>query len=162
MKICIQIILFFLLLPFPVFSGQVGSQAPSFALKDLTGETITLDSLQGKVVFLGFWAIWCRSCREELPELDRLYLKYKDNGFTVIGISVDAPRARVAAFLKKVPVAFPILIDEKGDVAEAYRFSELPSGFLIGRDGVIKYEYKGYDKSFPLLYEKEISGLLKQ
>jgi peroxiredoxin len=148
----------------PVYasSGQIGTMAPAFCLVDLNGRMVTLSQLKGKVVFLDFWAIWCISCREELPELDRLYMKFREEGFTVIGISVDASQAGVAAFLKKVPVTFPILIDQKGDVAEAYRFSGLPAGFLIDRDGIIRKQYKGFAMDLLPLYEKEISDLLKK
>lgn len=148
----------------PVYASpvQIGTMAPAFILVDLNGQMVTPAQFKGKVVFLDFWAIWCKSCREELPELDRLYMKFREEGFTVIGISVDASQARVAAFLKKVPVTFPILIDQKGDVAEAYRFSGLPASFLIDRDGIIRKQYKGFAMDLLPLYEKDISDLLKQ
>jgi len=148
----------------PVYAspGQIGTMAPAYCLIDLNGQMITPAQFKGKVVFLDFWAIWCKSCREELPELNRLYMKFREEGFTIIGISVDASQARVAAFLKKLPVTFPILIDQKGDVAEAYRFSGLPAGFLIDRDGIIRKQYKGFAMDLLPLYEKDISDLLKQ
>lgn|SRR5512139_2418709 len=148
----------------PVYasSSQIGTMAPAFFLIDLNGQMVTPAQFKGKVVFLDFWAIWCKSCREELPELNRLYMKFREEGFIVIGISVDATQARVAAFLKQVPVTFPILIDQKGDAAEAYRFSGLPAGFLIDRDGIIRKKYKGFATDLMPLYEKDISDLLKQ
>jgi peroxiredoxin len=68
----------------------------------------------------------------------------------------------VSSFLRKVPVTFQILVDEKGDAAEAYRFSGLPAGFIIGRDGVIRHRHRGFSKEFLPEYEKEIVELLKQ
>jgi peroxiredoxin len=89
-------------------------------------------------------------------------MKFNEEGFTIIGISVDSSQAKVAAFLKKVPVTFPILIDQKGDVAEAYRFSGLPAGFLIDKNGIIRKQYKGFAIDLLPLYEKDISDLLGQ
>jgi cytochrome c biogenesis protein CcmG/thiol:disulfide interchange protein DsbE len=113
------------------------------------------------VILLNFWATWCLSCREDLPEFDRLYSKYRDGGIVVIGISVDASADRVATFMKKRPVGFPVVIDTQGSVAEAYRFSGLPAGFLIGRDGVIVRTYRGSGKDLISRYEADIAELLK-
>jgi peroxiredoxin len=162
MKAIIAAFTLFLLVPHAAFSAQVGSSAPSFSLKDLKGNIVNLSDFEGKVVFLDFWAPWCAPCREELPELDRLYKKYWEDGFEVVGICLDTSRARVTKFLQKVPVTFQILMDKQGDAAEAYRFSGLPAGFLIDRDGIIRKQYKGFARDLLPLYEKEISDLLKQ
>jgi peroxiredoxin len=151
-----------MLLP-PVYSyaGEAGTVAPSFSLADLNGKTVTLEQFRGKVVFLNFWALWCGPCREELPELDRLYRKYGKEGLEVIGICMETSEARVSGFLRKAPVMFPILMDKNGDTAEAYRFSGLPSGFIIGRDGVIRHRHMGFGRELLPEYEKEIMELLK-
>jgi peroxiredoxin len=162
MKAIIAAYILLLLFPHAAFSAQVGSPAPSFSLKDLQGNTVNLSDFEGKVVFLDFWAPWCAPCREELPELDRLYKKYGKDGFEVVGICLDTHQSRVTKFLQKVPITFQILIDKKGDAAEAYRFSGLPAGFLIDRDGIIRKQYKGFAMDFLPRYEKEISDLLKQ
>jgi peroxiredoxin len=162
MKAIIAAYILLLLFPHAAFSAQVGSPAPSFSLKDLQGNTVNLSDFEGKVVFLDFWALWCAPCREELPELDSLYKKYRKDGFEVVGICLDTSQQRVTKFLQKVPVTFQILIDKKGDAAEAYRFSGLPAGFLIGRDGAIKHKHMGFGREFLPLFEKEITELLKQ
>jgi len=162
MKTIIAVYIYILLVPHAAFSAQVGSPAPSFVLKDLQGNTVSLSDFKGKVIFLDFWAPWCTPCREELPELDRLYKKHGTDGFEVVGICLDTPTARIATFLQKVPVTFRILMDEEGIAAEAYRFSGVPTGFLIDRNGNIRKQYKGFAKDLLPLYEKEISDLLKQ
>ena len=144
------------------YAAQQGKQAPGFSLRDVTGGTITLEQFKGKVVFLDFWASWCVSCRDELSELDRLYQKYRDSGFVVIGISVDASADRVAAFMKKRPVGYPVVIDTQGAVAEAYHISGLPAGFLINRDGVIMRTCRGSGKEFISRSETDIADLLKR
>jgi peroxiredoxin len=143
------------------FADQEGTQAPGFNLRDLKGNAVTLGQYTGKVVLLAFWAPWCVPCRDELPELDQLYKKYGTKGFSVVGIAEDASTEMVTNFLKKVPVSFPMVIDQSHDAAEAYRLSNLPSGYLIARDGVIRFRHAGSGKEITQTYEKEITELLK-
>ena len=157
-------IIIFLALTLPVFAkaSQVGTSAPDFSLVDVNGKVVTLKQFSGKVVFLDFWAPWCDPCREELPALDALYKKYRSDGLEVIGIDIDYSEKLVAEFLQKVPVAFTILIDKKGVIRRGYSFRTLPTAFIIGRDGVIRYVHLGFGKEFLQLYEKEIAELLRQ
>jgi peroxiredoxin len=147
--------------PLPAFAVNAGDAAPGFSLKDVNGNTLTLKSLKGKVVFLTFWATWCPSCKEELPDLNNLQQKYADKGFTVLSICIESSETVVATYLKKHPVTFPVLVDKEGTAAEAFRFSGLPASFLIGKDGLIRYKHSGYDKGSFTLIEQEIADLLK-
>lgn len=160
----LRVIAFILMIIAPVYAypGQIGAKAPSFALPDLSGKTISLEQFNGKVVFLDFWAPWCVPCRQELPELDKLYVKYRKDGFEVIAISVDPSEKNVLAFLKKFPVSIYVLIDKKDEASDTYRVSSLPTGFILGRDGVIHRVHKGFSTESLPLYEKEIDALLKQ
>jgi len=142
------------------YAAQEGTQAPGFNLRDLKDNAVTLDQYTGKVVLLVFWAPWCIPCRDELPELDRLYNKFGDKGFIVVGIAEDASIEMVVHFLNKVPVSFPMVIDRSHDAAEAYRLSNLPSGYLITRDGIIEHRYRGSGKALISRYEKDIEDLL--
>ena len=152
----------FFLMPVFVHAGQLPESAPSFTLTDVRGKSVSLDEFRGRVVFLTFWASWCVPCREELPELDRLYKKYKKEGFEVIAVSVDSSEAAVDNFLRKISVSFHVLFDKKGDVSDAYRVSGLPTGFIIGKDGDIRHKHRGFGKEFLPTYEKEIADLIKQ
>lgn len=164
MKSIIGVLFILCLILTPVFahSAGVGEAAPAFSLKDMKGNTVTLDSLKGKVVFLDFWGTWCSPCKEEFPELDALYGKYGKDGFEVVGISVDNSESNVAEFLKKRPVFFTILTNTSGDVSEAYGLPGMPTGYIIGRDGVIRHRHVGFSKAFLPVYEKEIVELLKK
>lgn len=161
MRTIITLSFFMLLLaPVSVFAGKPGDAAPAFTLADVNGNTVTLESLKGKVVLLNFWAIWCPSCREELPGLNTLQRKYADKGFTVLSICIESSDSIVVNYLKKHPVAFPVLVDKKGDVADAFRFSGLPASFMVGKDGIIRRKYSGYDKESFTQIEHELSELL--
>jgi peroxiredoxin len=154
----------FLALTLPVFAiaGQIGTSAPDFSLGDMNGKVVTLKQFRGKVVFVDFWAPWCDPCREEFPTLDALYKKYSNEGLEIIGIDIDSSEKLVTEFLRKVPVAFTILIDKKGAIRREYNIRTLPTAFIIGRDGVIRSVHMGFGKEFLQMYEKEIVELLKQ
>lgn len=164
MKVTISALILLVVFLYPLYSHSagIGDAAPAFSLKDINGNTVTLESLKGKVVFLDFWGTWCGPCKEEFPELDALYKKYGKDGFEVVGISVDKSESNVAEYLKKRPVSFTILTNTKGDVAEAYGIPGMPTGFIIGKDGVIRYRHVGFSKAFLPVYEKEIVELLKK
>jgi len=154
---------FLLVITAPVYAsaGQIGAKAPSFELSDLNGRAISLEQFKGKVVFLDFWAPWCIPCKQELPELDNLYKKYRKDGLEVIGISMDVSEKDIAVFMQKHPLSMHIIVDKKSEVSDAYRVSSLPTGFIISRDGVIKRQHRGFDKELLPMYEKEIAELLK-
>ena len=156
------ILILSILLPFIPAAGSADEVAPGFSLTTLGGNTVTLENYKGKVVFLSFWAPWCASCREELPDLDVLYKKFSKNGFTVLSVCVESSASVVAGFLNKHPVSFPVLIDKGGEVADRYRLSGFPVSFVIGKDGVIRHKHSGYGKEFLADYEKEILDLLKR
>jgi len=107
-------------MPVFVHAGQFLKIAPSFTLNDVHGKSVRFDEFRRKVVFLTFWASWCVPCREELPELDRLSKKDKQEGFEVIAISVDSSEAAVENFLHKISVSFPVLFDKKNNVNDDY------------------------------------------
>lgn len=162
MKVIILSLLLALTLPVGANAGQVGSSAQDFSLTDLKGNVVALKQLRGKVVFLDFWAPWCDPCREELPALDVLYKKYGNDGFEVIGIDIDDSERLLSEFLQKVPITFTVLSDKKGVTKREYGIRTLPTAFIIGRDGVIRYVHMGFGKEFLQMYEKEIAELLKQ
>ncbi len=162
MKIITLTLLLVLTLPFFAQASQVGSSAPDFNLVDMNGKVVTLMQFKGKVVLLDFWAPWCDICREELPALDALYKKYSKEGVEIIGIDMDSSEKLVTEFLQKVPVTFTVLIDRKAFTRREYNFRTLPTAFIIGRDGVIRYVHLGFGKEFLQMYEKEINELLNQ
>jgi len=118
--------------------------APSFTLPDLRGKPVSLQEFQGKVVFLNFWATWCIPCQWEMPEMDKLYQAYKDQGFVVLAVSLDqGPKADVEDFVKKRKLTYPVMVDSRAEVAGLYGLRGVPGTYLIGTDGNIRYAVFG-------------------
>ena len=105
-----------------------------FTLTDLQGKTWTLQALRGRVVLVNFWATWCQPCRKEMPDLDGLYQRFKDQGFVILGIS-DEEAGKVKQLLAERSVAYPILLDPGRKVNELFRIDGIPKSFLYDRNG---------------------------
>lgn len=111
-------------------------QAPDFTLPTLSGESIRLADLRGKVLLLNFWATLCVPCRTEMPTIEALYQRYKDRGLEVLAVNLDVlSTAGVEAFVKEVGVTFRVVLDPSGATARAYRVLGLPTSYLIDRAG---------------------------
>ena len=119
---------------------QQGFLAPDFELKTPTGETVRLSDLRGQAVLVNLWATWCPPCRAEMQAIETVYNEYKDQGFVVLAVNMtyqDDP-LDVMPFVTDQGLTFPILLDETGDMANAYQLNSLPSSYFIGRDGIIR------------------------
>jgi peroxiredoxin len=109
--------------------------ADAFTLPLEGGGTFRLADQRGKVVFVNFWATWCPPCREEMPAMERLYQQHKDQGLTMLAISIDADPKAVGPFLTEHKLSFPVGLDPKMEVANGYGVRALPSTFIVDRDG---------------------------
>ena len=109
-------------------------QKADFTLADLQGKAWRLGDLKGKVVLVNFWATWCPPCRKEMPDLQALYDKYKDQGFLVLSIS-DEDAAKVAAFIAQQKITYPVLLDPGRKVNEECVVEGIPKSFVYDRDG---------------------------
>jgi peroxiredoxin len=119
-------------------------QAPDFALKDSDGKTVRLSDYRGKVVLLDFWATWCGPCKIEIPWFMEFERKYRDRGFSVLGISMDEEGwDAVKPFVADLAVNYRIVLGND-DIAEEYGGVEaLPTTFLIDREGKIAAMHVG-------------------
>src|SRR3989338_9054110 len=132
MKTIIAALFSFFLIIFPIsaYSGCVGDIAPSFTLKDLNGNTVTLDSFKGKVVFLDFWASWCGPCKQEFPEINRFISKYGDKDVAVLAVNVDKQISHVEEFLSKIPnlsEKVTVVLDPDSKVVSLYNARMMPT-----------------------------------
>jgi peroxiredoxin len=121
---------------------RVGAEAIEYPATTLAGDTVTLASLRGDVVLLNLWATWCVPCREETPYLQSLYEEHADEGFQVVGISLDAGRetaADVEMFVEEYGVTYTILHDPQMRGMDLYQVPGLPATFLIDREGTLQW-----------------------
>ena len=136
--------------------------APDFTLHALSGgANLRLKEQRGRVVMVNFWATWCGPCRQEMPQLNRLYEKYKSSGFVLLGVNVDEDTSKAADVAAKLGVTFPVLLDTDKAVSKLYDVSTMPSTMIIDRDGKVRYVHRGYLAGYEDSYEKQIRELLK-
>ena len=117
---------------------EVGRPAPDFTLKDLDGNTVRLSDLQGKVVFINFFATWCPACRAEMPEIEALHQKYKDRGVVVIGVDISEPESTVQQYIQQSGFSWTIVLDSTGEMAMDYQIVAIPTSFFLDKEGIIR------------------------
>jgi cytochrome c biogenesis protein CcmG, thiol:disulfide interchange protein DsbE len=161
-----------LMLPLMVILVSVGCgegassrrPAPDFLLEEISGAKISLSNLKGKVIIVDFWATWCPPCLMSIPELVGLQEKYRQNGLSVVGISVDNPDQvsdrDLAAFMEKRKINYPVA-RANAQVLQAYFAHDsnmaIPTMFLIDRQGMIAEKKVGFA---PGSVEQSIKKLL--
>ena len=138
-----------------------GTQAPDWALPTLTGDTVRLADLRGKVVLLDFFYKHCAPCCAALPALQRLYEKYKDQGVMLLGIDpIDDPvKDEMADFLAKRGISYTVLFSER-ELSSTYRIVAYPTLFFIDRDGNIAKVHRGYHPSLEEAIEEQLLKML--
>jgi peroxiredoxin len=136
--------------------------APAFELKGLGGGTVRLEDLRGKVALVDFWATFCEPCRESMPELQALYARRKGQGFTVLGVSMDAYPGEVGAFVKALKVDYPIALDPENRTRAPWGVRGLPTAVLLDREGRIRRRWLGTDESAAREMEEAVAALLKE
>jgi thiol-disulfide isomerase/thioredoxin len=127
----------------------------------MNGPNLRLAEQRGRVVMVNFWATWCGPCRQEMPQLDRLYQKYRSSGFVLLGVNVDEDARKAADVATKLGVTFPVLLDTDKAVSKLYDLSTMPSTVIIDRDGKVRYFHRGYLAGYEDNYDKQIRELLK-
>jgi peroxiredoxin len=140
----------------------VKGHAPDFTLRSMNGPNLRLQEQRGRVVMVNFWATWCGPCRQEMPHLNRLYGKYRDAGFTLLGVNIDEDQGKATHLAARLGLQFPVLLDTDKKVSRMYDLSTMPSTLLIDRDGRVRYVHLGYRDGYEDTYEKQIRELLKE
>jgi thiol-disulfide isomerase/thioredoxin len=106
----------------------------------LDGSTVDLATLRGKVVLIDFWATWCGPCVGEVPNVVATYQKYHDQGFEIVGISLDQDKAALQAFTKAKGMVWPQYFDGKGwsnAISSRFGIQSIPAMWLVGKDGKV-------------------------
>jgi peroxiredoxin len=119
---------------------DVGKPMPPYRVATLSGDSISLASLQGKVVLLNLWATWCVPCRKETPFLQEVYEKHRAEGLEVLGVSLDTGDPKeVTDFVHEMGVTYTVGLDPHMRAMDLYQVAGLPASFLLDRDGVLRW-----------------------
>ena len=138
-----------------------GFLAPDFSLRTPEGETVTLSELRGQAVLVNLWATWCPPCKAEMPTLQAYHNKYNGEGFSIIAINDGDPTPDVVQFAKDYNLTFPIWLDPTYIATEdAFKTLNLPSSFVIDRNGIIRWQWVGEINRKML--EKFVTPIIKE
>ena len=121
-------------------SELVGKVVPDFSVTALDGKPISLQQYRGKVILLDFWAVWCGPCIGEMPNVKKVYDTYKDQGFDIIGVSLDTDETRLRNYLKENDIPWRQIFSGqkwKSPIAQRYHIHRIPAPWLIARDGTL-------------------------
>ncbi len=120
-------------------SGGVdkGNPAPDFTLTDLQGNNVALSQYKGKNIYLNFWASWCGPCKDELPDIEKIFQEYKVKDLVVLTVNPGEEEEIVKKFMEDNQYSFPVLLDSKKDVARLYKTNDIPVSLFINKEGTI-------------------------
>jgi peroxiredoxin len=147
----------------PLFKAEIAGleaadarrQNANFTLTDLQGKTWTLKDLKGKVVLVNFWATWCPPCRKEMPDLNTLYQRFKDQGFVILAIS-DEEVDKVKPFITERNISYSVMLDPGRKVNELFQVEGIPKSFVYNREG------KLVAQSIDMRTQKQFLEMLRQ
>jgi thiol-disulfide isomerase/thioredoxin len=140
---------------------QVNFPSPELTLSDIQGVSHSLSDYRGQVVLVNLWATWCPPCKEEMPALQAFYEKHQKNGFMIIAVNDGDPTADVLQFVKDYGLTFPVWLDPTYLATEqAFKTLNLPSSFVIDRDGTTRLMWVGGINRTML--EKHVTPLLME
>jgi cytochrome c biogenesis protein CcmG/thiol:disulfide interchange protein DsbE len=118
-----------------------GAGAPPLALPDLSGRTVDLSKLRGKVVAVNFWASWCGPCRAEMPDLSRVWSEHRGRCFELLGVAEESAREDVARVAARLP--YPILLDERAEALRPWSVEGYPHTSIVDAEGRVRQVFNG-------------------
>ncbi len=136
----------------------VGGLPPGFTATTYDGKTVSLADYAGKPLWLTFGASWCPDCRNEAPDVEAAYQKYRAQGLNVLAVFINESPSDIAGYAGRAGLTFPIAVDERTAIASLYRNMGLPTHYFIAADGAIKDLRIG--ALDPADMDREIAGIL--
>ena len=121
----------------PAAALDKGAKAPDFTLMDTVGNTVSLSQMQGKVVVINFFTIWCMPCREEMPDLNAIYNENKGKGLAMVGICLNVDPNQLRFFVKQMKLDYPILVGTEKVNKDYGEIVGVPTTFIINRQGEV-------------------------
>jgi thiol-disulfide isomerase/thioredoxin len=142
----------------------LSKKVPDFKLEGLDKKPISPADLVGKVVVVDFWATWCAPCKMSLPNVQKVYQKYKDNDrVAFLAVSVDQTDVKKEVLLdamKEMAVTLPICRDTTGVLATVFKTPDIPAMFIIGPDGIVQDYQRGYDENLASALPQKLDQVL--
>lgn len=126
-------------------SLRIGDIPGQVVLSDLQGTPLTIpNDLKGQVVLIRFWSATCPRCTKEMINaLESLYQQYREKGFVVVSVNINPPDAVAEKFRQADTVSFHVLVDTDSSAARRYGVTDLPTTFILDRDGVVREKILG-------------------
>ena len=137
------------------------SDNSDFTLPSLDGTEYTLSEFRGQVVIIDFWATWCPPCRNSIPTFIRLYEKYHEHGFTILGVSLDNNEQDLRNFSRQMNIPYPVLIGNN-EVAKTYQVSGIPKTIFLDKKGNIRKTQVGFAPELEAGFDQLVSTLLAE
>ncbi|MDE2856224.1 MAG: cytochrome c biogenesis protein/redoxin [Chloroflexota bacterium] len=137
----------------PAVGLAEGNRAPDFTIRTVDGQELSLSDLRGKLVLLNFWGTWCGPCRREMPEFQKAYEEFREEGLLILAIAYNDTEAAIRDFRDEFGLTFPLALDDSGEINDSYAVQTRPSTYIIGRDGLI------WTKHFGIMTEPQLRGL---
>ena len=163
MKTCVVLTMALFLIGTAAASAQELGSVPGFSARDLKGKKVDLAGIfsRGPTV-ITFWATWCKPCRKELPELQKLADTYGEQGFSVIGVNGDGPvdQAKIRPYVKALGFDFTVIPDPDGEIRRRMQVEVFPTSFLVDREGKIVHRQVGYRRGDEAILEARIREMI--
>ena len=123
---------------------NIGDAAPAFAAPTLDAGPLSFPGeLRGRPVVIRFWADWCRFCADEMQVIDGVWRRHRQRGLAVLAINTGQSRQEVAAFIRRIGVGYPVLLDEQAAISRQYGVVGLPTTYFVDGDGRIRGKLLG-------------------
>ena len=142
---------------------ELGKPAPDYRTASLSGDSVSLAQMRGRVVLLNVWATWCHPCREEIPVLQALHERYASAGLNLVGVSVDArgEEDTIREFANDFNMTYPLWLDPDERVQSTFLAIGVPATFLIDRNGILRWRHVGPVRSSDATLMRELERALR-
>ena len=125
------------------FAPEIDALAPPFRGLSLDGAAVDLLRLRGAPVLINFWATWCEPCKIEMPAIEAVYQRYRDQGLRVLAVNLSEPADAAAKWTSALDLHVDVVLDPGGAIASLYRLRGQPSTYVVAPTGVITQIFYG-------------------
>jgi cytochrome c biogenesis protein CcmG, thiol:disulfide interchange protein DsbE len=139
---------------------NIGDKAPAFQTVRLDGRPVSFPADHaGRPLVIRFWADWCKFCEGEMKIIDTVVQRHQNRGLAVVAVNAGQDRQTVEAFIKKIGVSYPALMDEQSKIAKRYGVVGLPTTYFVDGQGIVRGKLIG--EADEAGFERHVRELLK-